>query len=99
MDYNIYSRYNDYYYCEFAWEVVNGNIRINYADSWNTVYIYDYTLTSNRFRGYMDDGTARDIYFEMTYDNRFNWDYWTRSFTRGTADSVKASGEFAKKLQ
>ena len=97
VDYNMYSRYDDYYYCEFTWEVVNGNIRINYADSWNTVYIYDYTLTSNHFRGYMDDGTTRGIYFDMTYDSRFDWGYWTRSLTRGTGDSVQASGEFAKK--
>ena len=101
VDYNMYSRYEDYYYCEFRWEVVNGNIRINYADSWNTVYIYDYTLTSNRFRGYMDDGTTRDIYFDMTYDSRFDWGYWTSGLTRGAhgATGFKASGEFAKKLQ
>lgn len=99
LDYNLYSRYDDYYYCEFRWDVVNGNIRISYADSWNTVYIYDYTLTDYHFRGYMDDGTTRDIYFDLAYDSRFDWGYWTRGFTRGTADghSFKASGEFAGK--
>ena len=44
VDYNTYSRYDDYYYCEFRWEVINGAIRIRYADSWNDVYIYDYVL-------------------------------------------------------
>ena len=99
VDYNLYSRYNDYYYCEFRWEVVNGTIRIQYDDSWNTVLIYDYTLTSNRFVGFMDDGTARDIHFEMYYDSSFDWGYWTRGLTRSTDGSakVKASGEFAKK--
>ena len=99
LDYNLYSIYDDYYYCEFRWDVVNGNIRISYADSWNTVYIYDYTLTDYHFRGYMDDGTTRDIYFDLAYDSRFDWGYWTRGFTRGTADghSFKASGEFAGK--
>ncbi|MBO6188090.1 MAG: hypothetical protein J6O23_06240 [Prevotella sp.] len=99
LDYNLYSIYDDYYYCEFRWDVVNGNIRISYADSWNTVYIYDYTLTDYHFRGYMDDGTTRDIYFDLAYDSRFDWGYWTRGVTRGTADghSFKASGEFAGK--
>lgn len=103
VDYNQYSRYEDYYYCEFIWEVVNGEIRIQYDDSWNTVYIYDYTLSGNRFRGYMDDGTSRNIYFELAYDNRFDWNYWTRStLTRSNdADTLKfkASGEFAKALK
>lgn len=99
LDYNIYSLYDDYYYCEFRWDVLNGSIRINYADSWNTVYIYDYTLTPNYFRGYMDDGTSRNIYFELAYDSRFDWGYWTRGFTRGSNDALtfKASGEFAGK--
>ena len=100
VDYNTYSRYDDYYYCEFDWEVVNGQIRIQYADSWNTVYIYDYTLNDYRFRGYMDDGTNRDIYFDLSYDRSFDWDYWTRSaHTRSTdgTPTFKASGEFAQK--
>lgn len=98
VDYNMYSRYSDYYYCEFRWEVVSGTIRINYADSWNTVYIYDYTLTSNHFFGYMDDGTTRGIVFDMAYDGRFDWSYWTRGITRASGDDgkVQASGEFAK---
>ena len=99
VDYNIYSRYDDYYYCEFRWEVANGAIRIRYADSWNDVYIYDYSLSDYHFSGYMDDGTSRDIHFSLSYDNRFDWGYWTRSMTRGASDTgngFKASGEFAK---
>ena len=95
VDYNMYSMYEDYYYCEFNWDVVNGRIRINYADSWNTCYIYDYTLTGSRFKGYLDDGTYKDIWFELSYDSRFDWGYWTRGVTRnGDTDKVKASGEF-----
>ena len=100
VDYNTYSRYDDYYYCEFRWEVVGGAIRIRYADSWNDVYIYDYVLDDRYFSGYMDDG-CRDsrINFSLAYDSRFDWNYWTRGITRGTAGEstgFKASGEFAK---
>ena len=102
VDYNTYSRYDDYYYCEFRWEVVNGQIRIQYDDSWNTVYIYDYSLNDYRFRGYMDDGPSRDIYFDLSYDSHFDWSYWTRIVMTRTAldgSSVKASGEFANALK
>lgn len=97
VDYNYYSRYDDYYYCEFDWEVVNGHIHIRYDDSWNDVYIYDYRLTSSTFSGYMDDGTSADVYFQLAYDGRFDWGYWTRGLTRGASESsrVKRSGEFA----
>ena len=33
VDYDINSRYDDYYYCKFTWEVCNGTIRLRYADS------------------------------------------------------------------
>ena len=97
VDYNMYSRYNDYYYCEFDWEVYNGEIRIRYADSWNDVYIYDYSLSDRYFDGYMDDGTNRDIVFHLNYDDRFDWSYWRRSPTRmsGDAPSAVASGVFS----
>jgi hypothetical protein len=102
VDYNVNSRYDDYYYCEFSWEVVNGAIRIRYADSWNDVYIYDYVLDERYFSGSMDDG-CRDsrIDFNFTYDSRFDWGYWTRGITRGTSDhqSYRASGTFAKKSE
>ena len=99
VDYDMYSRYSDYYYCEFKWEVYGGEIRIRYADSWNDVYIYDYSLSDYHFSGYMDDGTSRDIHFSLSYDDRFDWSYWTRSFTR-SADhkNVQASGKFAEAL-
>ena len=45
---------------------------------------------------YMDDGTSKDIVFKLAYDNRFDWSYWTRGYTRAAKDgtSVKASGKF-----
>ena len=98
VDYNLYSRTNDYYYCEFEWEVVNGIVRISYADSWNIVELYPSRLTGNHFAGRMYDGTTRDIYFDLTYDGAFDWSYWTRSlpFTRGTLGLRHASsGEFS----
>lgn len=93
VDYDMNSRYSDYYYCEFDWEVYNGEIIIRYADSWDNVYIYDYHLTSSLFEGYMDDGTNRDIRFELYYDGSFDWGgYRTRS---ASGERFHASGEFA----
>ena len=98
VDYDLNSRYSDYYYCEFRWDIYKGNIRIRYADSWNDVYVRDYSLSSSYFTGYMDDGSSKDIVFKLNYDSRFDWSYWTRGITRGTDDSPKviASGKFAK---
>ena len=100
VDYDIDSRYDDYYYCEFTWEVCNGTIRLRYADSWNDVYIYDYVLDDYYFSGAMDDGCRdRRVNFSLNYDDRFEWSYWTRGITRGASENGKAfraSGEFAK---
>jgi len=100
VDYNIRSRYEDYYYCEFRWEVINGNIRVQYADSWNNVWIYPRRLTTTHFSGTMDDGTTRDIYFDLTYDGNFDWGPYLspayRIQTRTAAGAgYHASGEFA----
>ena len=104
VSYNDNSRYTDYYYCEFKWEVYRGTVRISYADSWNDVFINEYHLSNDHFEGYMDDGTSKDIVFDLAYDYRFDWSYWrgytTRSAEPGAAEqgsAVVASGEFAKK--
>ena len=102
VDYDMYSRYSDYYYCEFTWEVYKGSIRISYADSWNDVYINDYRLNDSYFEGYMDDGTSKNIIFKLNYDRSFDWSYWRGyAFTRSNNDStaVKASGIFAEKRE
>lgn len=99
VDYDLYSRYSDYYYCEFRWEVYGGTIRISYDDSWNDVYISNYSLTDNYFKGTMNDGTSTDILFNLAYDSRFDWSYWQGGHTRGGNDgtTVKASGKFLSK--
>ena len=100
VDYDYYHPYEDYYYCEFTWEVYNGTIILRYADSWNDVRIRDYVLNDDYFKGHMDDGVSTDIYFQLAYDYRFDWSYWrTRGATRGASDgsSVQASGKFANK--
>lgn len=81
IDYNIASRYADYY-CEFTWEVVNGRIHIRYDDSWGEVVIYDYRLDGTYFEGYMDDSTNRDIYFRLEYDSSFDWNSWRNTWRR-----------------
>jgi hypothetical protein len=99
VSYDDYSRYSDYYYCEFKWDIYKGSIRIRYADSWNDVFINDYHLSDSYFDGYMDDGTSKDIVFRLNYDSRFDWSYWrTRSLTRSGDNGVtfEACGKFAK---
>ena len=74
LDFNTASPRHDYAYCTFKWFIVDGDITLIYDDSmWSPVYISDYTLYSDYFAGYMNDGTRRDIRFEL--DNvRFG--YW-----------------------
>ena len=99
VDYDYYHPYEDYYYCEFTWEVYNGTIILRYADSWNDVRIRDYVLSDDYFKGHMDDGVSTDIYFQLAYDYRFDWSYWrTRGATRRASgdSSVQASGQFSK---
>ena len=103
VDYNVSNPYGSYYYCEFDWEVAGGEIRLRYADSWNDTYIYDYRLYSDYFEGYMDDGTCRDIHFQLTYDGHFNWSnyrgYHRAAATRSSSaaagsDSIPANARF-----
>jgi len=101
VDYNVNSPRENYYYCDFEWEVDRGVIYIYYADSWNTVSIYDYGLDVNRFWGYMDDGTSRDVSFELYYDNRFDWTFYRTYYAPTRSSSAPryyASGEFAKAI-
>lgn len=109
VDYDVRSPYRDYSYCPFFWTVNNGTITLRYQDSnWVPVYIYDYSLNSNYFSGYMDDGTSRDIIFRFFYDGSFNWEpFYGRSYAKGnnlltrTTDGKKAvaMGAFAKTEQ
>ncbi len=96
VDYDLNHPYQDYYYCEFTWTVRDRTIYINYADSWNTVRIYDYNLNLYSFRGYMDDGTHRDIYFDLSPTSNFDWQPYQSWRTRGASEKgYHASGVFA----
>lgn len=97
VDYDTRSPYQDYYFTEFTWRVSDGSIYIRYADSWNTVRIYDYTLNLASFRGYMDDGTSRDIYFDFSPTSNFDWSPYENWRTRsGAGEQFHASGVFAQ---
>ena len=103
VDYDA-RRPSDYWYCDFKWEIVRGNIRIQYYDrDYTDVIIYDYMLDDYHFSGEMDDGYSDTrTYFSLDYDKMFNWGYWTRgsaaATTRGTDGDYHAtsSGCFAK---
>ena len=112
VDYDLDDPYGSYYYCEFDWSVYGGTITIRYADTYyDPVYIYDYSLSSNYFEGYFDDGTASDISFRLYAINNFDWDpywydydyyddyYYAKPQTRAAGDSklkTAAKGAFAK---
>ena len=109
VDYDVRSPYRDYSYCPFIWTVNNGTITLRYQDSnWAPVYIYDYSLNSNYFSGYMDDGTSRDIVFRLSYDGSFNWNpFYGRGYAKGnnvltrttSGKKAVAMGAFAKAEQ
>lgn len=115
-DYNSTSAYSvESYYSEFRWNVTNGVIRIEYADpSWNPIRIYNYTLYGDYFSGYMDDGTRKDIYFQLYYDGNYNWSNWSSWHNRrssaadtnsvGAMDGEKgtryfATGKYAERIK
>ena len=83
VDYDA-RRPSDYWFCDFKWEIVRGNIRIMYYDrNYTDVVIYSYMLDDYHFSGEMDDGFCDSrTYFSLDYDNMFNWNYWTRGTTR-----------------
>ena len=87
VDYNTRSPYKDYAYCTFKWFIVDGEITLIYDDDrWKPIYIYDYDLYSTRFRGYIDDGTNRNIYFDLV--SREDYDGW------GYYDTTGGYGDF-----
>lgn len=75
VDYDINDPYGSYWYSDFEWRVSNGVIELRYADTdYAPVYIYDYNLGDWYFSGYMDDGTNKDIVFDLRARGEFNWD-------------------------
>jgi hypothetical protein len=76
-DYDVNSPYQDYAYCTFKWFIVDGEITLIYDDSrWNPIYISDYYLNSNSFRGYINDGSGRRIKFNL--QSATGYDGWSR---------------------
>lgn len=79
LDYSRYSR-SDYAYCTFKWFIVDGEITLIYDDSkWNPIYILNYSLNDNRFRGYINDGSSRRIQFDLENLSYSDWGYYNRS--------------------
>ena len=74
VDYDTRNPYSDYAYCTFSWCIVEGNIILIYDDSmWNTVWIRQYNLYGGHFYGYIDDGTNRNIKFDLASANAYDW--------------------------
>ena len=70
VDYDA-RRPSDYWYCDFKWEVVRGNIRIQYYDrDYTDVIIYDYMLDDYHFSGEMDDGSATRVLTSLSTTTR-----------------------------
>jgi len=81
VDYDTRSPYRDYAYSTFKWFIVDGEITLIYDDDrWAPIYIYNYGLYSSSFRGYIDDGTGRNIQFD--FQNVY-FDDWNR-YQRGS---------------
>lgn len=74
VDFDTNSPYSHFYFSEFTWRISDGVIIIKYKDNWDEVRIYDYDLEiGGWFKGYIDDGKTKDIYFKLHYDNKFDW--------------------------
>lgn len=89
VDYDPY--YGDYRYRDFMWSVAGGRIKMTY-ETGQVIYIYDYEIDGNRFRGYMDCGNYKEIYFDLykTSTDRWNSYYeWSKTPKALTNDSIK----------
>ena len=109
LNYNTRSPHRDYAYCTFKWFIVDGEITLIYDDSkWSPIYIIDYGINSNRFWGYIYDGTSRRIKFDFENTNYADWGYyghtgsygdfydqnyyWSRTRSDDAAESIAPKG-------
>lgn len=84
LDYDTRSPRYDYAYCTFKWFIVDGEITLIYDDDkWSPIYIIDYSLTSNRFWGYIRDYSSRRIQFDFKDSNYSDWGYYSRTGSYG----------------
>lgn len=98
--YNVNNKH-DYYRNTFSWYVEDNygsyrkpTIVVTYDDDrWNPVYIYDYRINGSRFSGYMDDGTNRDIQFDLYYDNEYGFKYYDNGYSDGYWSSRTRSSD------
>ena len=76
LDYSLSHR-NSYAYSTFKWFIVDGELTLLYDDQrWDPYYIVDYTLTSTLFRGYIYDGTNRNVRFSLENSTFNDWSYY-----------------------
>ena len=78
-------------YRYFTWSVYGGEIRLTY-DTGEVVYIYEYSVSSTRFYGYMDCGNYKEIHFDLRKTTDFDWDYyydWSKQPNALNSDSIK----------
>lgn len=88
VDYDTRSPYRDYAYSTFKWFIVDGEITLIYDDDrWNPIYITRYTLHSSAFRGYINDGSGRDIQFDFDNVNFDGWGNYQRGSYGGFYDN------------
>ena len=84
-------------YGRFDWEVRNQTAYLYYEDGTRAI-IYDYTLDDYHFEGYIDDGTHRDIYFNLSFmsDRDFNSyydDYYDTYYNWAKSNRTRAGSE------
>lgn len=88
----------DYVACHIDWRVDDEVITIYFREEGTTVYIEDYYLSDNRFRGTLIDGSNR-VQFNLQHTSSPNWsamtwwdyDDWYSSYARTRALDAKSA--------
>ena len=71
------------YYTSGRGEELDYETLIYDDDKWSPIYIIDYSLTSNRFWGYIRDYSSRRIQFDFKDSNYSDWGYYSRTGSYG----------------
>lgn len=67
----------DYFASHIDWRVVNGRIQIYSHEDNSYFYIYDYSLSENHFRGYLDSEWGDAMEFSLVKTSSPYWDDYT----------------------
>ena len=67
----------DYVANHIRWTVDNRNIRVYFVEENTEVFIYDYSLNDDRFRGWLEDGD-NDVEFNLYHVSSPNWSSYNR---------------------